>query len=799
MKNISRRDFLKGTFAGAASFAFSAVCGISASQPVLADEEDGLLLHLSFDEGSGIEITDLSGITGDAELSYTYTSALYMDSQEPQWRDTGVSGGSLLFDGNSTCVTYSKSAIKVEGDVLSVSVWFAPRTFEWDDPFAEENGTQALTGIISQCSRSGMAGFQLGYQRFGKLCFEVGTGSEWLTLWAGEELEKYKWNHIAAVFDGPNGEMSLYRNGALVGSMEIEKGSAITGTNKQLLVGRSCEADRLGAGYINMCSGLMDELKLYQRALTAEEVAETYNSVEVPEIAFSDIWLQNILTEDRCKPQYHSGPLQYWMNEPHAPCYYNGRYHLFFQENMSGTYWRNICWGHLVSDDLVNWEQIKEAIVPTKDSVVPDGVWSGNAAYDANGVPMLFFTAGNDGYSMVDGLISNQNIGIAYPADLSDPDLTEWVIYDELAVIQQDGQGRAGEFRDPYIWEHDGVWYMLICSGSSSSNGGTALLYKTETLELLSDGRIDMDWQYVGPIYEMPDQSMTYGTSWELPVLLNLSNEEGTVSKDVFVISPAPASSADNKVYYFIGTFDYESGTFTPDADFEAGPTIMDYGDNVFTGPSAFVDPNTGEATMFSIMQDQRSVAEQAAAGWAHNAGIARIIWLNEDGSDLMIKPSETLHTLEEEVLVEAADLSVGEANELLSEIHEDMLYVRGGFADAAAEKYGLKVLESAAEERAVSYYYDGSDQTIHGETTDRGAGSTTGYVSGAFALDAADSLTIEVYLDRSVIEAFFNDRKAISMRAYPEVEDADGVSVFAEDGDVTVSELYVARMSGIY
>ncbi|MCC8101871.1 MAG: twin-arginine translocation signal domain-containing protein [Clostridiales bacterium] len=67
MKNISRRDFLKGTLAGAASFAFSAMYGVSFSGSAVAAEEDGLLLHLAFDEGSGTEITDLSGITGDAD------------------------------------------------------------------------------------------------------------------------------------------------------------------------------------------------------------------------------------------------------------------------------------------------------------------------------------------------------------------------------------------------------------------------------------------------------------------------------------------------------------------------------------------------------------------------------------------------------------------------------------------------------------------------------------------------------------------------------------------------------------
>lgn len=91
-----------------------------------AQVEENLLLYLPFDEGAGTAITDASGNLPEGELSYAYTNALYMDSQDPQWRTDGVSGGSLLFDGNSTCISYSKNDIQVEGSVFSVSVWFAP-------------------------------------------------------------------------------------------------------------------------------------------------------------------------------------------------------------------------------------------------------------------------------------------------------------------------------------------------------------------------------------------------------------------------------------------------------------------------------------------------------------------------------------------------------------------------------------------------------------------------------------------------------------------------------------------------
>ncbi len=757
-----------------------------------------LLIHLKFDEGSGITVKDSSGNLPDTEMNYEFAHAAYMDSQDPQWRSDGISGGCLLLDGSSTYVNYKRNDITVEGKSLTVQVWIAPRTFEWDDPHAADNGNDFPTGIVSQCDKAANKGFLLGYERFGRLTFQVGTGSEWLTVWSnGDNLKKYAWNLVTATFDAEAGEMCLYLNDTLVASRSVPAGAEIAGaSSKSLVVGRNLEGERLTAGFQNVASGYIDEFKMYTVALSGKEVADYYSSVTVPEIEFSQIWLQNILTGDYTRPQFHGGPYQFWMNEPHAPVYYNGMYHLFYQANMTGSYWRNICWGHYVSPDMVNWKPIKEAITPTENSVVPDGVWSGGAALDVNGVPLLFFTAGNDAFRDSEGLISNQNIGVAYPADLTDPELTDWVICDDLAIIQKSGQGRTGEFRDPHIWKEGDTWCMLICSGSTSSTGGSALLYTTDTLELKEDGTVDMDWQYKGPVYEMENQSALYGTSWELPIILPVTNEAGTITKYFFEISPAPASIADNKVYYWLGDFDLETGKFTPDEAFQGEPHLLDYGANVFTGPSCIVDPVSGEIYMFSIMQDQRGAAEQGASGWAHTVGLARRIWLNDAGTDLMIAPIETLHELEESVLIDETNLTLEQANTALSAIDEDMLYIRLVADVSAASEFGINMKQGGKWD-CTTYRYDVAGETIYGKTENKGQGAKASSVSGALPNEDG-KITMEIYIDRSLVEGFFNNYKALSIRAYTEEPDSRAINLFAT-GNVTIESLYVASMGSIF
>ena len=751
------------------------------------------LLHLSFNEGKGVTVQDESGHLKEANIQYQYLAPAYTESMEPQWRDAGVEGGSLLFDGASTYIAYSPEEICVSGSALTISVWVAPRAFEWDDPNAAANGNAYLTTIVGQYYKPENQGFLLGYQRFGRLCFEVGTGEDWFTLWADEaRLRRNEWNHVAAVFDGEAGKMALYLNGEEAAYTPVFPDSVIEPAVKEtLLVGKNGYGEQIAAGNYQMFAGLMDELYLYSEPFTEEEIAEAAKA-DTHEIPYEEIGLENILTGDIYKTQYHGGPYQHWMNEPHAPLYYNGMYHLFFQSNSVGTYWRNICWGHLVSEDTVHWRQIQDAIVPTENSVVPDGVWSGGAAMDKNGVPILFFTAGNDSFRSED-LISNQNIGAAYPADLSDPELTEWVICDELAIAQQPGQGRAGEFRDSHIWKEGEDWYMLVCSGTEEG-GGTALLYVTDRLEVLADGTIDMDWQYRGPIYEMENQSVVYGTSWELPILLPLSNREGTITRYAFFISPAPASIADNKVYYFLGDFDKETGRFTPDEAF-ALPRLLDYGGNVFTGPSVMLDPVTGRVCVFSIMQDQRPGPEQAASGWAHSAGLTRNIFLNDDGTGVCIVPDERVYSLLKDELLSVENVPLEEANEALTQVSGDLLYIKAVLAPQDERNFGL-TCKAQGRRNHTSFTYYTAKGTMDGFTSNRAKDAKASVVEGEVPLKDG-KLTMEIFIDRSLVEGFFNEDKAISVRSYADPT-AQEIKLFA-DGDVQVLSLQVWSVSSIY
>ena len=193
-------------------------------------------------------------------------------------------------------------------------------------------------------------------------------------------------------------------------------------------------------------------------------------------------------------------------------------------------------------------------------------------------------------------------------------------------------------------------------------------------------------------------------------------------------------------------------------------------------------------------MIDRRSPREQNASGWAHNAGLTRKLQLTDDGRDVMIRPIDAVKTLEKETLISAENLSLSEANALLSEIKEDMLHIELSADVKKARRFGI-ALQKNAEKAHAAFCYDPEDKTVTG-LYEESAEARPQKVSGP--LPAGDTIFLDIYVDRSLIEAFFNNYKAISLRSYPGDPEALGIEIQAE-GELRIKRLRVARMGGIF
>ncbi len=169
---------------------------------------------------------------------------------------------------------------------------------------------------------------------------------------------------------------------------------------------------------------------------------------------------------------------------------------------------------------------------------------------------------------------------------------------------------------------------------------------------------------------------------------------------------------------------------------------------------------------------------------------------LTDDGTDLKMAPIEALHTLEEEVLLNERDLTVAQANEKLAGVAEDMYYLKLVIDAKSATSFGIN-LKQGGKWDCTTYTYDVAKAEIIGKTANKGEGAATNLTSGELYLEDG-KLVMEVYVDRSLVEAFFNETKSLSIRAYTEEADSYAISLFAE-GEILIEELYLARMGSIF
>lgn len=727
------------------------------------------ILSLGF-EGTGFTEENANGSGSISAVNGVLNNPRFQDAPVQPYRPNGVDGKALSFDGYSQYLSFGGD---VYGRALTIDVYVCPRVYAWSAPNSPPEAHAAHT-IVGSFDSGAKTGFMLGITKFGYPTFRVGTGSDWYILAfptnsADYRLPTYTWSRLTAVFDGMNGQMSLYVNGKLARTTEVRKGSSIMSSGKEILVGASSEAAYEASFEITKFNGLMDELSVVTEVNTAEQVAQKgkilptidYDAARLPDSALENDWY---------RPQYHAVPPGNWMNEPHALFHYNNKWHLFYQYNAAGPYWRNISWGHWVSDDMVQWKHVKEAVIPFEGTITPDGVWTGNVVYDKDNRPVLLITAGDDSRPY-NG--SNQHVGLAYAKDYNDPDLTDWVIGD-FAVKQTAAMGTPGQFRDAQAFSVGDDRYMVV--GGQIDGRGAAHLFKTN----VNKSNYLSNWEYKGNLYRPSDWKDEYGPVWEMPNLVPLPRDNGTASgKYLFVFSP---QAADFNVRYYIGAFNTNTCTFTPDF---ADAKRMDYVDNVFTGPTVYLDPQTNKVYICSIMQDQRWEEDRSNAGWAFAAGLPRELYLKSNGT-LGIKHIDT-QSAEGNTVAEFSGKSAAEANGALAAVNSDLIKIAYTISNANGE-VGFRLKKGS--DGYAKFYLTADRAGLDTESVNNVYQRAKGNFQGEFI--RGNTVTGTIYIDKALIEIYFDGTATLSSYCYSK---SVGLEVF---GNATFS-VKVTAMNSIH
>lgn len=786
-----------------------------------AEDNGSLAVSYSFDEEGGSTAREAVS-QKDYKINYVFgednAENIFKAPSDPL-RRTGVKGKALYMDGFSNSIT--NRDFKLPSSAVTLSAWVAPRVFENLPNYGDGSdaaGNPRLTSVINKGNVEAGEGFLLGYGRLGLWGIQFAlhnteTDEDFVVSFYDpiNTLPLYEWSHIAVSYDGKTGYIGLFFNGAPSYEAVIPElaETRIVDSEDPLYIGRFTNPVQEFGISRQLLSGLLDEVKIYSSALSPKDIREVYADTDAgggkPKLEWADVALDSSVYEgDRYRPQYHGIPPAVWMNEPHSPFYYKGRYHVFYQHNPSGPYWSQIRWGHIVSDDMIHWEYVKDAVVPTP-GICPEGVWTGGACIGPDGTPWLAITAGTNTTSW-----SGQNVAFAHAADPDDPYLADWIVEDKVTITQpgDNSEGERDQFRDPFVWYDDGTYYMMV-STSIPGKGGSANVYTSTDMR---------EWESRGYLYECdyelyPEQ----GAHWECVVMLPITTKDGSQTK--YILFDCPQYTVDGytvECYYWIGTFDKDSCRFIPD---DHKPKLFDMGRGVYTGQNGFcfltdedkaagkTSYEQGRTVIYAIAQGKDAgTAQNYSAGWAHNFAIPLELRLSDDGKSVIREPIKELESVRQETLYsyEGEGKTAEALNSEISSIRGDLLEIRAKFtlAPGAAEyaggisvRYNPNVVNLQTERTDVNF----SNMGVYIE---RNKSSLLDYVSKTPSHTWADTsreYEITILLDRSMLEVYVNGVMSFTTRIYPKYGDSDYLRVFDNNSGIRFTSFSVYRMGSAY
>jgi len=460
----------------------------------------------------------------------------------------------------------------------------------------------------------------------------------------------------------------------------------------------------------------------------------------------------------------------------------NGRYHLMYLYNRQGV---GFCWGHISSTDLVHWRHHPDSIGPGHGD---EGCFSGGGFLDDDGTAYL-------SYWMLWGA---KGIGLARS---SDRHYDHWQKLDANPVIQStdwgitettDAQGRKliyGSADPSNIWKKQGKYYvltgnLLVLNGygrkpdsPEGMRGDRLYLFESEDLHC---------WTYKGIFYERNPAWTDDSEDNMCPSFLPLpaSAEGGRASGKHLLLF----ISHNKGCQYYVGDYDKNADRFFPN-----NHGRMTWVDNTYFAPEALID-DRGRQIMWVWLTDNPGGEE--AKGWSGVYGLPRSVWLGDDGT-LRMRPVRELEMLRcnEQSFgnVTLGDRGTKTLQGVVGDSCELELTIE---PTTKTGRFGVKVRASAEGQEQTLLYYDASAGELVFDATQSGVDGRRVVERAPFALKEDELLRLRVFVDKSVVEVYANDRQAICRRVYPGRDDSLGVVLFAQGGTATFFDVKVWEMT---
>lgn len=691
------------------------------------------------------------GSDGRSITESVSSSAYSVQSQLPAFNVKSPDGVALRFDGYSNFVKASLPVSSFSTSALTIRVVLAAETYPMMNT-AEAENTPTYATICGNLNESAKQGFAFQMSSQGDLRFQFGSAyadGYLFTIDGSEKLKCGQWNVLTVVLDKAGNKGTLYLNGNAIGTCRMSR-SDVQHSTSDFWIGKDATELKAGPFLINTFCGLMDDIAVYNSALTADEVAALANNTLASSVAPDFNYPSSRYAESLWRPQFHGMPSGGWTNECHGMTYSDGRYHVFFQKNANGPYMARLHWGHISSENLYSWTEEPIAIAPGESYDIK-GCWSGCVFTDAQltgGKPNIIYTAVDNAKAVM---------AQASPADET---LADW--NKQGVIINGRPSGLSDDFRDPYFFAANGQKYIIV--GTSKNGVGACTLHQYQ----------NGSWTNDGSIFFQGTNANQHGTFWEMPNMTDMGN-----GKWLFTCTPLN-TGAGVRTLCWVGSVGSD-GKFVPD---NAAPQFLEMNGISKDGYgllSPTIYQKDGKTLLLGIVPDKLAGSVNAEMGWAHNYSLPREISLASDGS-LVQKPYSGLTGMRTETKVERTLQLNG--TESLAPVSGRQVELLGEFTVGGGEM-GFRFLKKGDKGASLTYNSDNGMLTLDLTALDRTA-NDNGVYNGVYAVAlpkkvaVGQVLKLHVFLDGSIADIFVNDTWAYSVRLFPTNAEQTEAEVFA-------------------
>lgn len=202
------------------------------------------------------------------------------------WKE-GISGSALAFDGYYSKVELEKGKKDLFNDDFTIEAWLALGAYPWD------------WGPVIDYTADDKSGLYFGVNSQGRAGIILNNGKDEVELVSEKQLALYQWTHVAVNYNKDNKLLGIYLNGEKSGELKAKgmdfnfsKTDLFIGLNK-LPMGTTSHVSRDYPPHVRTplgnhprifgIEGLIDEVKIYDNAISSGQIADLYEMTEPEE------------------------------------------------------------------------------------------------------------------------------------------------------------------------------------------------------------------------------------------------------------------------------------------------------------------------------------------------------------------------------------------------------------------------------------------------------------------------------------------------------------------------------------